>query len=78
MLSHWKCFNRLQTCNQMAKLKYCLLKKGYIPPGDPDLKPYKNVFTKMSIVNQLLLKGEKIVIPQSLQADVIALAHEGH
>ena len=65
-------------CNHMAKLKYCLLKKRYIPPNDPDLKPYKDVFTKMSIVNQLLLKGEKIAIPQYLQAEVTAWAHEGH
>ena len=39
---------------------------------------YCNVFEELSEINQLVVRGSQIVIPKSLRADVIALAHEGH
>ena len=42
------------------------------------LKSYKGVFDELSVIDGLILKGYQIVIPKSLQADVIALAHEAH
>ena len=39
---------------------------------------YSKVFEELTAANGVLLKGEKIVIPLSLQEDVIALSHEGH
>ena len=62
----------------MTKLKYCILKKGYIPTNVPELQPYQRVFGELSVAKQLVLRGTRIVILNSLRADVIALAHEGH
>ena len=39
---------------------------------------YKHVFKELSCVQGMLLRGNRVVIPQALQADVLALAHEGH
>ena len=39
---------------------------------------YKEVFEELSVVDGVVLKGDKLVVPPSLQANVIALSHEGH
>ena len=39
---------------------------------------YSQIFQELTLTNGVLLKGDKLVIPPSLQADCIALAHEGH
>ena len=44
----------------------------------PDLKSFKGVFKELSIINGLILRGEKIIIPQALQSEVIGLSHESH
>ena len=64
-------------CDTMAKLKYRIVKKGYCT-NDPDLKPFKHVFRELMVAKQLILRGERIVVPKKLQEDVIALAHESH
>ena len=43
-----------------------------------NLKSYKGVFDELSVIDGLILKGYQIVIPKSMHADVIALAHEAH
>ena len=60
----------------MAKLKYCIL-KGKLS-DDIELIPYRIVFPKLSVAKQIILRGKIIVIPASLQGNVIALAHVGH
>ena len=42
------------------------------------LPRYSEVFDDLTVINKLVLRGSQIVIPLSLQADVIGLAHEGH
>ena len=39
---------------------------------------FKECFRELSISNGLVLRGDKIVIPAELRADVLAAAHEGH
>ena len=39
---------------------------------------YERVFGELTAVQGVLLRGERMVIPKELQADVLALAHEGH
>ena len=39
---------------------------------------YSQVFDELTVTQEVLLRGERLVIPPSLQADCIALAHEGH
>ena len=36
------------------------------------------MFDELSIVQQMVLRGTRIVIPKGLQPEVISLAHEGH
>ena len=43
-----------------------------------DLSSYKGIFNELALVNGLIMRGDKIVIPKSLQNDVIGLAHECH
>ena len=42
------------------------------------LPQYKRVFDELTVVNDIIMRDNKIVIPPSLYADVIGLAHEGH
>ena len=41
-------------------------------------KQYKNVAEELSVLKGVLLRGDKIVIPTSLQNKVVKIAHEGH
>ena len=43
-----------------------------------DVKEYSEVFDELTVINGIILKGRQVVIPESLRADVIGLAHEGH
>lgn len=66
------------------KLVSCL-KKGYITDEDA-LKPFRKVFSELTSANGVILKGEKLYIPDveispgagSLQRWCVDLAHEGH
>ena len=48
--------------------------------NDSKLKPLKKVRNKITIDHdhQVLLRGSRIIIPMSLQKQVIKIAHEGH
>ena len=41
-------------------------------------KWYKNVAEELSVVKGVILRGDKIIIPPSLQNRVVKIAHEGH
>ena len=41
-------------------------------------KQYRNVAEELSVVNGVILRGDKIVIPTSLRNKVVKIAHEGH
>ena len=43
-----------------------------------DLTSFRGIFHELSYMNGLILRGEKIVVPRSLQSDVIGLAHDCH
>ena len=45
---------------------------------DPNLRPYHLLFPELSIVNDVIIRGNQIVIPAKLQQRVISLCHEGH
>ena len=51
---------------------------GVCPVGDKRLTPFRFVWPKLSVAAGLLLRGERIVLPKSLVADAISIAHEGH
>ena len=39
---------------------------------------YKNVHNELTMIGQIVLRGVRIVVPESLRKQVILLAHEGH
>ena len=43
-----------------------------------DLKPYWSEKEELSIVDGLLLKGQRIVIPNKMRSETLAKIHEGH
>ena len=43
-----------------------------------ELAPYKNIWKELSVHEDLVLRGHKIVVPPSLRAKAVALAHDGH
>ena len=58
---------------------------GYISSGrfnackiDPNTKCYSSVLYELSNVNGILLCGQQVVIPHSLQEQVVKISHEGH
>ena len=65
-------------CDVLAKLKFCILKKGFIPNECKELDPYRNVFEELSVARQLILRGTRIIIPKSLQESIVELGHIGH
>ena len=39
---------------------------------------YHLVFDELAVVEEIVLRGQRAVIPEGLRADVMAVAHEGH
>ena len=60
----------------------CSELKRYCQQGRIDwtgaLKPYFSVRTELAVVNGLLLRGNRMVIPSSLQADILEKLHSAH
>ena len=61
----------------LSSLKRCI-RKGHIPKADKSLAPFRKVFAELTISDEeLVLKGEKIVLPASLHKVAIDKAHQG-
>ena len=45
---------------------------------DTDLEPYSRVKDELSIFEGVILRGNRIVVPQSLRKQILSLAHEMH
>uniref|UniRef100_A0A3B3DJ66 Gypsy retrotransposon integrase-like protein 1 n=1 Tax=Oryzias melastigma TaxID=30732 RepID=A0A3B3DJ66_ORYME len=45
---------------------------------DQDIKPYWQHRTDFHVANDLLMKGQRLVIPKALRADILERLHEGH
>lgn len=56
-----------------------ILKKGEWPKKIPEnLKPFHRLRDELSLYENCILRGERIVIPKALQQRVLSLAHETH
>lgn len=52
--------------------------QGYIPKSKKSLEPYRNVFHKLAISDEdLMLRNDRIILPQSLWSKAIVKAHQG-
>ena len=57
-----------------------LLRSGVrkCPAADKRLQPFKTVWSELSIGGDMLLRGERVVLPKSLIKDALTIAHESH
>ena len=46
--------------------------------ADPDLAKYAQVFQELSYTEGIILRGHKLLLPKSLQQQIINICHEGH
>lgn len=68
----------------MQKLVKCI-KKGYITQ-EKELKPYCQILSELTYTNGVIIRGDRLVIPDSeivpglgsLRKQVVETAHEGH
>ena len=63
-----------KTDSTMTLLKECIITNKF----NGELKNYRKVFSHLSIVNDLIMLDNKILIPRALRHTVLQLAHEGH
>ena len=45
---------------------------------NPALEPFKFVFPELTVVDGLVLRGDRIGVPNTLQNKIVNIAHEGH
>ena len=45
---------------------------------NPMLQPFKSIFHELSLINGIVVRNDKIVVPETLQQRMIEWAHEGH
>ena len=56
-----------------------LLRAGERPPlNDKRFTPFRPVWSELSIGMDILLRGERVVLPQTLVQEALAIAHQGH
>ena len=61
------------------------IKKGHITKDD-DLKPYRHIFLELTHFDRVILRGNRLLIPDtelvpgegSMRQQVVDIAHEGH
>ena len=61
----------------MTLLKSCILSHD-IGNCKKNLPEYYHIFHELTVIDDIVMKNYQIVIPKSLRAEVIGLAHEGH
>ncbi len=44
----------------------------------PEVRPYFNFLDEMSVIDGIIFKGEKVVIPSSMQREMLGIIHESH
>ena len=47
-------------------------------PADSLLAPFKPIWSELSIGMDILLRGERVVLPRTLTSEALAIAHQGH
>ena len=45
---------------------------------DPDLRSFRNIHAELSCLDNVVLRGTRLVLPRNLQHRAVNLAHEGH
>ena len=45
---------------------------------EAEVQAYASVMSELSVIDGVLLRGERLVVPNKLQENVVEIAHEGH
>ena len=61
----------------LLALRGCI-HQGWIDPKAENLQAYKQVFSELAVVDGMVVRGDKIVVPETLRQRMIEIAHEGH
>ena len=62
----------------LLKLKKYIRTNGCIPKSEGELSPYKKIFDQLTVSDEgMILKQERIILPQSLWNKAIHKAHQG-
>ena len=61
----------MQKLFQYLSVKQCSI-------DDPLLKPFRHVLNELSVIDGIIMRGSRIIVPKSLQNKVIQIGHEAH
>lgn len=61
----------------LLALKGCI-HQGWMDAKAANLQEYKHVFSELAIVDGIVVRGDRIVVPSKLRQRMIEIAHEGH
>ena len=61
----------------LLALRGCI-HQGWIDPKAENLQVYKQVFSELAVVDGMVVRGDRIVVPETLKQRMIEIAHEGH
>ena len=72
--------NATKQDEEMQKLRDIVLKgwpqrKDQVPPI---IRPYWNFCDEITFVEEMLFKGQKLIVPKSLRKEMLAIIHESH
>ena len=61
----------------LQELKNCI-NQGWIDTKVSSIQGYRYVFHELTIVDGMVLRGDRIVVPAKLRQRMVEIAHEGH
>ena len=61
----------------LLALKGCI-HQGWINAKAENLQAYKHVFSELAVVDGIVVRGDRIVAPETLRQRMVEIAHEGH
>ena len=61
----------------LRALRRCI-NQGWIDTNDAKTQPYRQVFHELSIADRIVLRGDRIVVPEKLRHRMVKIAHESH
>ena len=70
-----------QACTESEQMRQLMqaVEQGYVAKGQEKLlQPYKKMLTEITVVEGILMREDRIIVPEKLRRKVDKIAHEGH
>ena len=61
----------------LVELKKCI-NQGWIDTKVSSIQGYRHIFHELTIVDGMVLRGDRVVVPAKLRQRMVEIAHEGH